>query len=173
MKSDFLESDIRINDKIVLRPFFSVERSELIVLYSRWFKGSNATREFLSPRTPKTPKGIARFVELNRSHDSPSRYFLILYLHNPIGHVALKRVNELQEKAEVSIVIGEPAFWRRGIATQIGKIGIDVVSNRLGLRRVYAYVDPANVAARALLETLGFRKKGAGESGLLYDHVAR
>jgi RimJ/RimL family protein N-acetyltransferase len=61
--------------------------------------------------------------------------------------------------AEIGYMIA-PAHWRQGHAREAASALIDHGFGTLGLRRIFADVDPDNVASVGLLKRLGFREEG-------------
>lgn len=53
-----------------------------------------------------------------------------------------------------------PEYRKRGIMTEAMTAAIDYIFGELGLNRIYAYIDPRNIASMALVERLGFVKEG-------------
>jgi RimJ/RimL family protein N-acetyltransferase len=51
-------------------------------------------------------------------------------------------------------------FWGHGYATEAATALLDLGFGELGLHRVYATCDPANVASRRVLEKIGMRAEG-------------
>ncbi|MBB3112555.1 ribosomal-protein-alanine N-acetyltransferase [Paenibacillus phyllosphaerae] len=58
-----------------------------------------------------------------------------------------------------------PAYWQRGIMTEAASAIIAYGFESLGLNRINAYIDPANISSHKLLKKVGF-----AEEGLLRDY---
>jgi methionyl-tRNA formyltransferase len=77
-----------------------------------------------------------------------------------VGNVWLWAIDRRHRKAEIRIVIGDPAVRGQGVGTaaidQLCRHGFDA----LGLHRIYAYVLAVNLAARRAFERAGFTLEG-------------
>ena len=77
----------------------------------------------------------------------------------PVGTCLLFRYDEGSQRAELGYVLGR-AYWGRGYMLEALHALLKHVFAAMGLRRVEAEVDPANVASTGLLERIGFVKEG-------------
>lgn len=63
-------------------------------------------------------------------------------------------------------------FWRRGLATEGGRAGVDVWREHLSAEpRLYSFTTPDNVRSRAVMARLGFVLGGEGVRWHGYDMV--
>jgi RimJ/RimL family protein N-acetyltransferase len=76
-----------------------------------------------------------------------------------IGVVALQRLLESPGVAEISCWIRSDR-QERGYAVEAGKLLVGRAFKREDLQRLYARIDPANRAARKVLQRLGLRYEG-------------
>jgi ribosomal-protein-alanine N-acetyltransferase len=76
-----------------------------------------------------------------------------------IGHLGLRYLADIKE-TELLYMIDEP-WWKKGLATEGGHAAVAFARNRLGLKRLVAFVVPENNASIAVLGKLGFRHDGA------------
>ena len=77
----------------------------------------------------------------------------------PVGTCLLFRYDEGSQRAELGYVLGR-AYWGRGYMLEALHALLKHAFAAMGLRRVEAEVDPANVASTGLLERIGFVKEG-------------
>jgi [ribosomal protein S5]-alanine N-acetyltransferase len=68
------------------------------------------------------------------------------------GHIRSKRV-------AIGYII-DPAYQRKGIASEAVSTMLNFCFGELGLHRVQALIHPKNTASRKLVEKLGFRREG-------------
>lgn len=105
------------------------------------------------------------------------RYFAVEIGGTHVGNVWLWNIDPLHQKAELRIVIGDPAFRGRGVGVEAIERACQYGFEQLGLHRIYAYVLSINPAARRAFEAAGFTLEGtlrddrrAGE-GFVDAHV--
>jgi diamine N-acetyltransferase len=94
------------------------------------------------------------------SRDDCSYFAIEIADGQHVGNVWLWAIDRRHRKAELRIVIGDPAARARGV----GSDAIDALCRHafddLGLHRIYAYVLAMNPAARRAFERAGFRLEG-------------
>lgn len=94
------------------------------------------------------------------SRDDCSYFAIEIADGQHVGNVWLWAIDRRHRKAELRIVIGDPAARGRGLGSEaidrLCRHGFDEV----GLHRIYAYVLAMNPAARRAFERAGFRLEG-------------
>jgi [ribosomal protein S5]-alanine N-acetyltransferase len=90
-----------------------------------------------------------------------------------IGTVLLFKFDEGSARIELGYVLGRE-HWRRGYAQEALRAVCSHAFTQLGVRRIEAEVNPANLASTALLLRLGFTKEGLLRQrwmakGVVYD----
>lgn len=76
--------------------------------------------------------------------------------HELIGRGGLSVVDfEGNKEVEIGWAIRQK-YWGKGYATEIGKAGLDLAFNELGVDHVIAYTEPHNTNSQAVMERLGF-----------------
>jgi RimJ/RimL family protein N-acetyltransferase len=81
-----------------------------------------------------------------------------------VGACGLHAIDVRARHAEIGIVIGDPADWGRGIATEAMRLVVDYGFSELNLNRIYLTVFEDNPSARHIYEKLGFRLEGTHRS---------
>lgn len=77
-----------------------------------------------------------------------------------IGNVWLWAIDRRHRKAELRIVIGDPAARGRGLGAEAIELACRHGFDHLGLHRIYAYVLGINPGARRAFERAGFVLEG-------------
>ena len=77
----------------------------------------------------------------------------------PVGTCLLFRYDEGSRRAELGYVLGR-AYWGRGYMLEALHALLTHAFESMGLRRVEAEVNPANVPSTRLLERIGFVQEG-------------
>ena len=116
------------------------------------------------PRTPfvefqegveKTESFIAqmesRFALWLTILDSDERQFL--------GYCGLFDIDVDARKAEIGYGLLQE-FWGRGITSTATEKLVEYGFNKMNLNKIYAKIDPANVASKKVVQKLGFEKEG-------------
>ncbi|MGC5323846.1 GNAT family N-acetyltransferase [Brevibacillus sp. SYSU BS000544] len=62
-------------------------------------------------------------------------------------------------KAEIGYEL-HPEFWQKGIMTEVITYILSYGFQELGLNRIEAFIDPANISSKKLLEKVGLREEG-------------
>ena len=90
-----------------------------------------------------------------------TRQLVIVRLEDahPIGTLLLFRHEPGSARLEVGYALGR-ASWRQGYAREALSLALREAFGPLGIRRVEAEVNPANIGSCALLGSLGFRHEG-------------
>jgi ribosomal-protein-alanine N-acetyltransferase len=125
------------------------------------FANSEAMRFWNHPVHTKlieTERAVKRFVDCTPSYyrfwavaDAKSDHCIGMVNYHD-GHIRSRRV-------AIGYII-DPAYHRKGIATEAVSTMLDFCFGELGLHRVQAFVHPDNTASRKLVEKLGFRAEG-------------
>lgn len=76
-----------------------------------------------------------------------------------LGNVALAISGEKGEEAEIGFNVLRSA-WGKGLATEATAVMIDFAFRKLGLKRIFAFCDPENVASRKVLTKAGLKEQG-------------
>lgn len=75
-------------------------------------------------------------------------------------------------KAELGYVIARQ-YWKKGLATQAIKLAIETGFEDLGIERIEAYVDPANIGSQRVLEKNEFRQEGLLKNYVIQKGVVK
>jgi RimJ/RimL family protein N-acetyltransferase len=120
--------------------------------------------QFLPPavRAPRNLDAVAALLDTtNRAAARAPRleYDLAITIdENVVGAARLHRDAESSE-AEIGYILGRDA-WGTGIATETARLLVAFGFEALGLRRIRATVDEANIASIRVLEKVGLRRAG-------------
>ncbi|MGE3401288.1 MAG: GNAT family N-acetyltransferase [Vicinamibacterales bacterium] len=129
-----------------------------LALTRQWANDPGIARLMDRARQVSEAEHAAWFASLAGREDC--RYFAIERHGRHVGNVWLWSIDPRHRKAELRIVIGDPAA--RG--QDSGATAIDLLSRhafeQLGLHRVYAYVLSINPAGRRAFEKAGFTLEG-------------
>lgn len=77
-----------------------------------------------------------------------------------IGHAGLYQINGRSRHGEFAILIGDRAFWGKGIGYSVSRAAINYGFRYLNLRRIELTVLDTNASAIRLYEKIGFQIEG-------------
>ncbi len=145
-------------DRLVLRPVVENDIPALLGINS----DDDVTR-FLTYRSWRSlADGMAWLERVRSVMVTGSALQLVLArkdTEDVVGAVVLFHYDGVAGLGEIGYVIGK-RFWRQGFAREALIAIIDHAFVDLGLRRLEAEVDPANLASMRLLESLRFMQEG-------------
>ena len=100
---------------------------------------------------------------LDWEQERPQRRFAFATLERGTGRMvgicSLRREKADASTAEIGFELA-PAFWGRGLATEMGRALLDLGFRGLNVHRIQAHCVAENVASQRVLEKLGMRFEG-------------
>jgi len=84
-------------------------------------------------------------------------YFVVMNGKEKIGILDIYKISKLDQKASIGYGI-KKEYWGKGIGSEVCKIGLDFMKNKLKLHSAEATADPNNTASQKVLEKNGFKK---------------
>lgn len=147
-----------VGDKVILRPW---EKSD-IQSWMRWFNDPEVTIYLGNAYPFLTLEQEERFYQ-QRQEDSESKHnYSILCKEDGVvvGNCGLRDVNLKDRSAEVGIVIGEKAYWGRGLGREALRMVQEIVFDGLGLNRLYLTHADFNERGHRCYLAAGFVEEG-------------
>jgi diamine N-acetyltransferase len=93
--------------------------------------------------------------------DNIYQYFMIDTAdHESIGFINIFDFDESYSDAELGIIIGNTKYWGQGIGKKSLRIVLDYLFNVLGFEKIHVETGDANLPAKKLFSSLGFKKSG-------------
>jgi len=133
-------------------------------LFKKWLTDQNG-RYFLLSRLTSKKANIAELVR----DQSNILGIITLPDSQPIGMMAFLNNDQIQRKAELRKLIGEPEFRGKGLAKEATKLWIEYGIYSLGLKKIYLNTLDTNIRNIKLNEELGFRVEGILRNECLID----
>ncbi|AKB04562.1 TPA: GNAT family N-acetyltransferase [Vibrio cholerae] len=144
--------------KIKLRSL-EVEDAEY---FYRWSGDREVTQFSLSAYAyPQSRSDIAKWLsEINSSSTTISFGIECRESQKLIGYAGISGISSLNRSGEYFILIGDKAFWGKGLGTEVTRLVTNYGFRELGLHRIEltAYCD--NVAAIKAYENAGYQHEG-------------
>jgi [ribosomal protein S5]-alanine N-acetyltransferase len=131
---------------------------ELLEHYCRWFADPDVTR-YLARDTPPTLREEQEWFERVAASESDLIWALFV-AEAHVGSIGLHQINWRHRRAITGTLIGDKAWWGRGIATEAMGLRTRYAFEELGLEKLVTQVVVDNVASRRALERVGYRTVG-------------
>jgi [ribosomal protein S5]-alanine N-acetyltransferase len=147
-----------LSPRLALRPVQAEDLPDLLEI-----NGDDQVTAFLPYATWQTPVDgeawLARMLALGSSGQAQQLVMQSLSDQKVIGTVLLFKWDEASARVELGYVLGR-AFWGQGFAQEALQALCQHAFQQMGVRRMEAEVNPANLASNALLQRLGFTLEG-------------
>lgn len=133
----------------------------------KWFSDPGVLR-FLGRNSPVTYVEEERwFRDYQRRSDE--QIFAIEVGGRHIGNLGLHKVDRIHRKADLGVVIGEPAYWSQGFGTDAIRLALRYGFDRLALNKISLDVLEYNVRAIRSYEKCGFQREGLRREDVYKD----
>ena len=144
--------------KLILRPF---EPSDLSEEYLGWLNDPEVTRYLGVGREPATLESVRRYVARFKDSETDLLFAIVdRQTEKHIGNVTLNHIHRVDKTADTGLMIGDKAFWGRGVAFEAWVLLIEHAFSKMGLRKIIAGAVAGNGASLSVLKRLGFREEG-------------
>lgn len=151
-------------ERVILGPLLP----EYAPNYCRWFADTMVTH-YLFWRNPPTEAGERAWIEDVARDPNAVVWALTTPDGQHIGSTGLHGIDWRHRHADSGIIIGEPAFWGRGIATEAMRLRTAYAFRELGLEKVSTHVFDDNVGSRTALMKAGYREIGWARRHVFFD----
>jgi [ribosomal protein S5]-alanine N-acetyltransferase len=151
---------VRLKTKrLVLREF---EPGDWVALHAIESRPEVAQYQSFAPRTPDESREYVK-EGIQCAAEQPRRTYdlAVILAHDDrlIGRCGLGIGEEEARDAALWYTL-HPDEWGRGYTTEAARVLVDFGFRELGLHRIWADCDPANVASWRVLEKVGMRREG-------------
>jgi ribosomal-protein-alanine N-acetyltransferase len=148
----FLETD-----RILLR---SLERGDVPTWYE-WFNDPGVTQFLNKGLFPNTPAAQVDFLDaISRSRADLQLAIVSKAEDELVGVIGLHNIDWVHRHGDMSIVVGNPKYWSKGLASEaIAAVGGHAFT-KLNFHKVTAGVWEPNTACRRAFEKCGFVVEG-------------
>ena len=123
---------------------------------------------------PGEPINLQQAQELARQRSAGRDFWAVVLRQEGkvIGHLHLKRIEPLELLTWELGYIFNPAFQRRGYASEASHALVRHAFSNFGAHRIVAYCNPENTASWKLLERVGFRREGLLRQNIYFRRTA-
>lgn len=144
-------------DRVALGPL----RRDLVPLYHAWISNPETTRYLSEAGSVITlDEELAWYDGVIRQQDTRTFTIFTLPDYQPIGTANLHRINLRHRKANLGIMIGEPAMRGLGLGTEAVELVLDFGFNALDLQNIWLTTHEFNVAGQRAYRKAGFTEVG-------------
>jgi diamine N-acetyltransferase len=129
---------------------------EKVELYAKWVNLPSG-RIYSRVPLPQRVSQLKKLFEPLSENIVQSNIYLEIYHtkdQKSIGIVCLSDIDWLNRKAKVSINIGDPEYWGKGLAVEILKLLFDYAFEDLNLHKLYAEIYTPDVRSKRVCEKL-------------------
>ena len=152
------------SNQVVLR---EVERADMEYKV-RWYSDPRINRTLLLEEKFDLDKTLKWFDE--HIGDNSRREFIIENRQGErIGITGLVHIDLEHRMAECYCVIGNEAYWGKGIGTEVHRLLIDWGFKNLGLQKIWADIRAENAAIIKVVGRLGFTVEGTPKQDRYID----
>ena len=124
--------------------------------YLGWLVDPEATRFTEVGRAPNDAASVRRYVE-DAVASRTAAIWRICVDGRHVGNIRLSLINTHHRRADIAILVGEPAMRGRGVGTEAIRLLTTHALERLGLDRLSAWIYAGNEASRRAFEKAGYR----------------
>jgi RimJ/RimL family protein N-acetyltransferase len=138
-----------------------VRQEDVNESYYRWLNDPEVN-QFLETRySPRSTENIAAFVKsMDSNFDELFLAICVKEKNRHIGNIKLGPINWIHRFADISLVIGDKEYWRKGIGTEaIGLITM-YAFNSINLNKVRAGCYEENIGSIKAFENNSFQREG-------------
>lgn len=152
-----------------------LDQSDASPAYASWLNDP-VVNQYLETRSV-TLKDLRDFIESKNT--SPTALLLGIFCEKTgrhIGNVKLEPINQQKKTATMGLLIGDKAYWGKGIGTEVVNLVTDYAFDVLGIKEMNLGVIPENRPAIRVYEKCGFTidrvdKDAVNHDGIRYDQV--
>lgn len=161
-----------VGEKCYLSPVNVKDAEE----YSSWFNNFEIAKNLMIFDQQMNTLREEKFLE--NCDDSRNHFFAIIDSKTDqlVGNVGLHKVNMIDRKADIGIVIGDKTNHHKGYGTEGLRLCLDFAFNYLNLHNIFLEVYSYNDFAPLLYKKVGFKEIGKNReakliNGKFYDVI--
>jgi RimJ/RimL family protein N-acetyltransferase len=149
--------------------------------YTYFFKWLNdpAVLQFIGFHLPVSEMKEKKWVEEYGLKNNPSEVLFVIETLTDsvvVGFCVVGKINHKDSIAELTVIIGDMAYWSKGIGKETSNLLIEYAFDQLNLHRLYTGVYSFNVKSLKMLEGVGFQREGCQrqavyKNGKYYDVI--
>lgn len=153
-----MQNPFLVGKRIYLRP---LKRTDLDDHYMEWFNDKEVSKFSSHAIFPYTEDDMLEYFEESKKSITMLPFAIIFKKNDKhIGNVSLQNINWVFRSAEFAIILGDKAYWKKGLGYEVGKLILDYAFERLNLNRVHCGTSVENIGMQQLAIRLGMKQEG-------------
>lgn len=148
--------------------------SDVSQAYVDWLNDSEVNRYLETRLTVHTLDSCGEFVR--NCNSSKSEHLLGIFFketNTHIGNAKLGFINDIHSRAQISLFIGDKAFWGRGLAKEVVHSVTEYGFDQIGLERIEAGCYEGNFSSLRVFLSVGYIVEGFFRSHAVSDQGQR
>ena len=141
---------------------------DVTIKYVNWFKSKDVIRYSDNQYRNFSLDTQKQYVN-SCLRDENIELYGIFYNKKHIGNICINGLKSYHSRAEISYVIGDIAYWGKGIATYSVKYLIKKIGSKYSLKKFFANTSCENIGSNKVLLNAGFILEGIRKDHLLYN----
>lgn len=141
-------------DKLSLEP----ATTDDLPLFCAWFANLEVTRYLIMRFPPSLEMEGEWFKRTAAANDTV--YWVMKVEGRTVGSSAIHEIDWMSRQATTGTIIGDPADWGRGYATEATRLRTAFAFNELGLERLETESFAENLGMHRALQRAGYREVG-------------
>ena len=161
-----------IGANLYLRP---LEEADALGAYPSWLNDPDVCRFNSHGESLYTQEMALSYIQ-SVTNNPTCIVFAMCDIHSNehIGNIALQAISLKNKSAEFAILLGNKAFWGKGLSKEAGKLLIEYGFKTLNLHRIHCGTSEANIPMQHLALALGMdyegrRKEALYKNGEFFD----
>jgi len=160
-KNSVIDEPVLEGENILLVGLSEVHVSDI---YANWLNDKEVCKENSHGVCKNTVMMTAEYVKsVDRSEKIAAFAIIAKKEMKHIGNISLGNISWQNNSGEISILIGDKAYWGKGIAQEAYVIIIEYGFNVLGLHRLYSGMTVRNKAMIKVAERSGMKFEGGSK----------
>ena len=146
------------------------QRSEHTELYSKWMNDPKV-RKYAREEMPIKVEDIKKWFEPREGRVQRHIIFEIWHKKDkkPIGTCGLSMIDWINGWANAQLLIGEPEYWNKNIATEAVEMLVEYGFGELNLHKIHGGASVENIGSWTVAEKIGFKYSGIEKDDLYID----
>lgn len=143
---------------INLRP---LEEGDVNGPYANWLNDPEVCRYNSHARFPISRADLLRYVKSSKVNRSLLVFAICTKrTSRHVGNISLQNINYIDRSAEIAIIIGDKAYWRKGIGSEAWGLALKYGFEVLNLHRIYCGLVASNAPMLKLAQKFGMKLEG-------------
>jgi RimJ/RimL family protein N-acetyltransferase len=152
-------------DRICLRPMAESD----LPLKVQWYNDPDIRKTLILDEYLDLDKTIQWF-RTNKESDSRMDFMIETEPAKPVGQISLVNIDNHHKSAEIVLVIGDKAYWGKGIMFEAEKLLIQWAFEKMDIKKIWAQTRPENIASLITMKKIGFKIEGTLRKEKMIDN---